>query len=118
MAALASRYEQEAGQKEQQGHAAAAAAAAAAADGGGGGDDGKLLINVQLAGGHTIKVRLAPGEPCSRVAEAVASYAAAHKLMAPDQRVKLEFDGEILRGGETPAQLGMEDDDAVDARIV
>ncbi len=116
VAALASRYEAEAaeGQAEQGGGGQAGAAAAAddAAD------DGKLLLHVQLAGGQQVKVRLAPGEPCSRLAAAVAQHAVQQGLMLAGQRVRLQFDGDVVGAEDTPDGLGMEDGDAVDAHVL
>lgn len=32
-------------------------------------------------------------------------------------RLKFSFDGEVLKGGETPVQLDMEDEDVIDVRV-
>ena len=32
-------------------------------------------------------------------------------------RLKFSFDGEVLKGSETPDQLGMEDEDVIDVRV-
>ena len=45
----------------------------------------------------------------------MAAYCEFRKL--PRSRLKFSFDGDELKGGETPEQLDMENEDVIDVRI-
>ena len=45
----------------------------------------------------------------------MAAYCEFRKL--PRSRLKFLFDGEMLKGGETPVDLDMEEEDVIDVRV-
>jgi hypothetical protein len=110
---LASAYEREAAaaaqQQQPQAAAPAAAAAAAAAD-------GKITLCVQLAADPKLKVRIALGDPISKLFDIVRQHMQKKGMMKAGKALRFLFDGDVLRGGETPGGLGMEDEDLVEVQ--
>jgi hypothetical protein len=112
--ALASEYERQAA-------AAAAAAqpppAAAAAGAGGAPADGKLTVCVQMAADVRLKVRIAPGDPMSKLFRTVQQHMLAKGVIREGQAVRFIFDGDVLRGGQTPEELGLEGEELVEVQV-
>jgi hypothetical protein len=96
---------------------AAAQPPPAAAGPGGAPADGKLTLCVQLAADVRLKVRIAPGDPMSKLFTTVQQHMLKKGAMREGQAVRFIFDGDVLRGGQTPEELDMEGDELVEVQV-
>jgi Ubiquitin-2 like Rad60 SUMO-like len=64
-----------------------------------------------------LKLRLKRGDPLSKLFAAFRGKAEQKGWVEPGGQLRFEFDGEQLAGGETPAALDMEDEDAIEVTL-
>lgn len=77
----------------------------------GGGAEGRLPLVFQALGRDKVTVRVQPNRPLSLAMEKFSNYAAGAGWGTVS---KFMFDGERLRGEDTPADLDMEADEVID----
>ncbi|KAL9981634.1 hypothetical protein ACROYT_G010366 [Oculina patagonica] len=76
-------------------------------------EENKIEIKVQGNDADSKKTfKVLKTDPLEKL---MTAYCEFRKL--PRSRLKFSFDGEVLKGGETPDQLDMEDEDVIDVRV-
>lgn len=77
----------------------------------------KVLLVCRTQRQGDVKLRLRPGDPLSKLFTVFRASAVKKGWIAGGAELRFEFDGDHLSGGETPADLGMEDDDAIEVNF-
>eukprot|EP01126_Amoeba_proteus_P050725 TRINITY_DN6015_c0_g2_i2.p1 TRINITY_DN6015_c0_g2~~TRINITY_DN6015_c0_g2_i2.p1 ORF type:complete len:160 (-),score=56.11 TRINITY_DN6015_c0_g2_i2:250-729(-) len=73
-------------------------------------DLSKIKLSIRIPEKHDTKLRICPDDPLSKVIDKL--------TLDHGKKVKLFFDGRLLKGSETPNDLELEDGDLLDATLV
>ena len=80
-------------------------------------DEAKITLKVKsLAKPEGLKMRIGKGQPFSRLYTAYEEAGHKEGWLPADATVTLLFDGDKVQPDDTPASLGLEDEEVIDAR--